>query len=140
VTVSHNDPELERITNKAKQRGENIFIEDVNLRLSSSVARLLKSFNSGKLTVEKRSLIILRDFHHFLEPADHDLANKIFFFSTIENCKEVVELTTKLNFVQFSCQLEGFTVNFFLNVYNNCRITQDLKTTCLVHSWLKITQ
>lgn len=114
VIVSHNDPELERITNKAKQRGENIFIEEVHLRLSPSVARLLKSFNSGKLTVEKRSSIILRDFfNHFLEPADHDLANKIFFFSTIENCKEVVELTTKLNFVQFSCQLEGLLSTFF---------------------------
>jgi hypothetical protein len=44
--------------------------------------------------------------------SDHDPTNRMYFFSTIENCKEMVELTTKLNFVQFSCQLEGLDCEY----------------------------
>lgn len=55
VAVCHNDQELEKIANEAGQRGEIIFIDEVNTTLSPTVARLLRSLSSGEPAALKKA-------------------------------------------------------------------------------------
>lgn len=58
VAVCQSDYELGKIANAARQKGQVVFIDELNSTFSPAVARLLKSLNSGTLNTLRKTPIL----------------------------------------------------------------------------------